>query len=137
SAFFGPSKYGSLPELLPERKLSWGNGLLELGTFMAIILGTVAAAFLSQKLHGKEWVSGFILIALAVIGFFTCLGVTRVPAANPTKKFRANFPAEVWRQLCAMRGDRPLWLAVIGNTYFNFLGALLMLNLYFFGADVL
>ena len=39
SAFFGPSKYGLLPELLPEKKLSWGNGLLELGTFMAIILG--------------------------------------------------------------------------------------------------
>ena len=39
SAIFGPSKYGSLPELLPERKLSWGNGILELGTFMAIILG--------------------------------------------------------------------------------------------------
>src|ERR1041385_5300378 len=49
SAIFGPSKYGSLPELLPEKKLSWGNGILELGTFMAIILGTVAAGWLSQK----------------------------------------------------------------------------------------
>jgi acyl-[acyl-carrier-protein]-phospholipid O-acyltransferase/long-chain-fatty-acid--[acyl-carrier-protein] ligase len=137
SAFFGPSKYGSLPELLPERKLSWGNGLLELGTFMAIILGTVAAAFLSQRLHDQQWVSGFILMTLAVIGFFTCLGITRIPAADPTKKFRANFPAEVWKQLRAMKGDRPLWLAVIGNSYFNFLGTLLMLNLFFFGADVL
>jgi acyl-[acyl-carrier-protein]-phospholipid O-acyltransferase/long-chain-fatty-acid--[acyl-carrier-protein] ligase len=137
SAFFGPSKYGSLPELLPERKLSWGNGLLELGTFMAIILGTVAAAFLSHKLHDQQWISGFILMGLAIIGFFTCLGITRVPAADPMKKFRPNFPAEVWRQLRAMRGDRPLWLAVLGNTYFNFLGALLMLNLFFFGTDVL
>ena len=39
SAIFGPSKYGSLPELLPEKKLSWGNGLLELGTFLGIVLG--------------------------------------------------------------------------------------------------
>src|SRR6185503_3810937 len=116
SAFFGPSKYGSLPELLPERKLSWGNGLLELGTFMAIILGTVAAALMSQHLHGRQWISGFILMGLAIIGFFTCLGVTRVPAADPAKKFRANFPTEVWRQLRAMRGDRPLCLAVLGNT---------------------
>jgi acyl-[acyl-carrier-protein]-phospholipid O-acyltransferase / long-chain-fatty-acid--[acyl-carrier-protein] ligase len=137
SAFFGPSKYGSLPELLPERKLSWGNGLLELGTFMAIILGTVAAAFLSQKLHDKQWISGFILMGLAVVGFFTCLGITRVPAADPAKKFNPNFPGEVWRQLRSMRGDRPLSLAVLGNTYFNFLGALLMLNLFFYGADVL
>jgi acyl-[acyl-carrier-protein]-phospholipid O-acyltransferase / long-chain-fatty-acid--[acyl-carrier-protein] ligase len=137
SAFFGPSKYGSLPELLPERKLSWGNGILELGTFMAIILGTVAAAFLAQHLRGEQWVSGLILIGLAVLGFFACLQITRIPAANPQKKFNANFPAEVWRQLRAMRGDRPLWLAVIGNTYFNFLGALMLLNLFFYGADVL
>src|SRR6185436_13920376 len=83
SAFFGPSKYGSLPELLPERKLSWGNGLLELGTFMAIILGTVMAAVLSQKFHDKQWISGFILMGLAICGFFTCLSITRVPAADP------------------------------------------------------
>jgi acyl-[acyl-carrier-protein]-phospholipid O-acyltransferase / long-chain-fatty-acid--[acyl-carrier-protein] ligase len=137
SAFFGPSKYGSLPELLPERKLSWGNGILELGTFMAIILGTVAAAVLSQKLRGEQWVSGLILIALAVFGFLTCRRITKVPAANPLKQFNPNFPAEVWRQLRVMRGDRPLWLAIIGNTYFNFLGALMLLNLFFYGADVL
>ena len=137
SAFFGPSKYGSLPELLPEKKLSWGNGILELGTFMAIILGTVAAAVLSHKLRGEQWISGLILIALAAFGFMTCLGITKIPAANPQKRFNLNFPAEVWRQLRAMRGDRPLWLAVIGNTYFNFLGALMLLNLFFYGADVL
>lgn len=137
SAFFGPAKYGSLPELLPERKLSWGNGLLELGTFMAIILGTVVAAVLSQKLHDRQWVSGIILIGLAVFGFFACLGITKIPAADPAKKFRVNFPAEVWRQLRAMKGDRPLWLSVLGNTYFNFLGALLLLNLFFYGKNVL
>jgi acyl-[acyl-carrier-protein]-phospholipid O-acyltransferase / long-chain-fatty-acid--[acyl-carrier-protein] ligase len=137
SAFFGPSKYGSLPELLPERKLSWGNGILELGTFVAIILGTAAAAILSQRLDGKQWVSGLILIGLAVVGFCTCLGITRVPAANPAKRFNANFPAEVWRQIRTMRGDRPLWLALIGNTYFQFLGALLLLNVFFYGANVL
>jgi acyl-[acyl-carrier-protein]-phospholipid O-acyltransferase / long-chain-fatty-acid--[acyl-carrier-protein] ligase len=137
SAFFGPSKYGSLPELLPEKKLSWGNGILELGTFMAIILGTFVAAVLSEKLRGEQWISGLILIALAVAGFFACRQITKIPAANPQKKFNPNFPAEVWRQLRAMRGDRPLWLAVIGNTYFNFLGALLLLNIFFYGADVL
>src|SRR6185437_14507627 len=48
-----------------------------------------------------------------------------------------NFVAEVWRQLRAMRGDRPLWLAILGNTYFSFLGSLLLLNLFFYGANVL
>jgi acyl-[acyl-carrier-protein]-phospholipid O-acyltransferase/long-chain-fatty-acid--[acyl-carrier-protein] ligase len=137
SAIFGPSKYGSLPELLPERKLSWGNGILELGTFVAIILGIVAAAAMSEQFRGRQWLSGVILIALAVVGFFACLGITKVPAANPQKKFNPNFPAEIWRQIRAMRGDRPLLLALVGNTYFNFLGMLLLLNLFFYGAETL
>jgi acyl-[acyl-carrier-protein]-phospholipid O-acyltransferase/long-chain-fatty-acid--[acyl-carrier-protein] ligase len=137
SAIFGPSKYGSLPELLPERKLSWGNGILELGTFMAIILGTVAAALMAEHFRGHEWYAGLILVALAVIGFGACLGITKIPAANPQKKFNPNFPAEIWRQIRAMRGDRPLWLALAGNTYFNFLGMLLLLNLFFYGAETL
>ena len=137
SAIFGPSKYGSLPELLPERRLSWGNGILELGTFMAIILGTVAAAQMSEQFHGRQWLSGLILIALAVVGFFSCLGITKIPAADPRKKFEPNFPAVIWRQLRAMRGDRPLWLALVGNTYFNFLGMLMLLNLFFYGSDTL
>ena len=137
SAIFGPSKYGSLPELLPEKKLSWGNGILELGTFMAIILGIVAAAAMSEQFRGRQWLSGVVLIALAVIGFIACLGITKIPAANPAKKFNLNFPAEIWRQVRAMRGDRPLWLALCGNTYFNFLGMLLLLNLFFYGSETL
>jgi len=137
SAIFGPSKYGSLPELLSEKRLSWGNGVLELGTFMAIILGTVAAAQMSQAFHGRQWLSGVILVGLAVIGFFSCLGITKIPAANPRKKFQANFPVEIWRQLRTLRGDRPLWLALAGNTYFNFLGMLLLLNLFFYGSETL
>ena len=137
SAFFGPSKYGSLPELLPERKLSWGNGILELGTFMAIILGTVTAALMAEKFHGRQWISGILLIALAFVGLTTCLGITRIPAADPAKKFHPNFLRQILSQLRAIRGDRPLVLALLGNTYFNFLGALLLLNLFFYGANVL
>ncbi len=137
SAFFGPSKYGSLPELLPEKRLSWGNGLLELGTFMAIILGTVAAGVMAKYFHDHQSWSGLILMALAVVGLMTSLGITRVPAANPAKKFQANFPAELFRQLQSIRKDRPLTLAFAGNMYFTFLGTLLMLNLFFYGDGVL
>jgi len=137
SSFFGPSKYGLLPELLPEKKLSWGNGLLELGTFMAIILGTVAAARMSKHFHGQPAWSGIILIALAVIGFSTCLGITRVPAADPGRKFHANFLSDLYAQLRLVRRDRPLTLAFLGNSYFFFLGQLLQLNVFFYGAEIL
>jgi len=137
SAFFGPSKYGSLPELLPEKRLSWGNGILELGTFTAIILGTFAAALLSEQFGDHQSWSGLILIALAFIGLAISLGITRVPAADPEKKFHLNFVGDLLGRLRAMRGDRPLILALVGNTYFNFLGALLLLNLFFYGAGAL
>jgi acyl-[acyl-carrier-protein]-phospholipid O-acyltransferase/long-chain-fatty-acid--[acyl-carrier-protein] ligase len=137
SAIFGPSKYGLLPELLPERKLSWGNGLLELGTFMAIILGTVAAALMAEKFTGHQERSGMVLLALALVGMATSLGITRVPAADPAKKLRLNPLGDLIGRLRGMRGDRPLILAVIGNTYFNFLGQLLLLNLFFYGFEVL
>jgi acyl-[acyl-carrier-protein]-phospholipid O-acyltransferase/long-chain-fatty-acid--[acyl-carrier-protein] ligase len=137
SAFFGPSKYGLLPELLPEKKLSWGNGLLEFGTFTAIILGTVAAAFMAGHFRGHYIWAAAILVALAFFGLATSLGITRVPAADPVKKFRANFVRELFGAMRSWRGDRPLLLAVVGNTYFNFLGALLLLNLFFYGTDVL
>jgi acyl-[acyl-carrier-protein]-phospholipid O-acyltransferase/long-chain-fatty-acid--[acyl-carrier-protein] ligase len=137
SAFFGPSKYGLMPELLPEKRLSWGNGILELGTFSAVILGTVAGALLAEHLRGRHFWSGVILVTLAGIGLATSLGITRVPPANPQKKFQPNFLSELFHQFGHIRRDRPLFLAVIGNTYFNFLGALLILNIFFYGLDVL
>jgi acyl-[acyl-carrier-protein]-phospholipid O-acyltransferase/long-chain-fatty-acid--[acyl-carrier-protein] ligase len=137
SAFFGPSKYSSLPELLPEKELSWGNGILELGTFMAIILGTVLAGLLAQKLGREQVWSGVILSALAVAGLAACLGITKVPAAAPNKKLRLNFVADLRDRLVPIWNDRPLVLAFAGNIYFSFLGSLLLLNLFFYGYDVL
>src|SRR5215831_13880606 len=63
AALFGPSKYGLLPELLPEKWLSWGNGVMELGTFIAIISGAMAAAWFSQVFEGREPRAGVILMA--------------------------------------------------------------------------
>src|ERR1035441_10240005 len=112
SAIFGPSKYGLLPELLPERKLSWGNGVLELGTFLAIIGGTVAGGWLCKTFSTQpEW-SGVILIALAVVGLTTSFGITKIPAADPARKFRANFIADLWQQIQLIRRDRSLFLEI-------------------------
>jgi acyl-[acyl-carrier-protein]-phospholipid O-acyltransferase / long-chain-fatty-acid--[acyl-carrier-protein] ligase len=137
SAFFGPSKYGLLPELLPEKKLSWGNGVLELGTFLAIILGTVAGGWLCSTFTNQQAWSGALLIALAVFGLVASLGITRVPPADPAKKFRANFPAELWTQVKLARKDRVLWLAVLGNTYFFAIAALIQLLIVIYASDVL
>src|SRR5580700_4226392 len=137
AALFGPSKYGLLPELLPEPRLSWGNGVLELGTFLAIIAGGVAGAFLADFFQAHQEWSGLIFLGLSVVGLIFSFGITKVPAADPTKKFRANPIGDLWVQGSLIRKDRVLWLAVLGNTYFWFLGALLTANIVFYGSDVL
>jgi acyl-[acyl-carrier-protein]-phospholipid O-acyltransferase/long-chain-fatty-acid--[acyl-carrier-protein] ligase len=137
SAIFSPSKYGLLPELLPEKKLSWGNGVLELGTFLAIVGGTVAGGWLCHAFSGKPAWSGVILIALAVLGLGTSLGITRVPAADPARKFRANFVADLWQQIRIIRRDRALWLALLGNTYFFAIAALIRLLILVYTTDTL
>jgi acyl-[acyl-carrier-protein]-phospholipid O-acyltransferase / long-chain-fatty-acid--[acyl-carrier-protein] ligase len=137
AALFGPSKYGLLPELLPEKRLSWGNGVIELGTFLAIIGGTVAGAAMAERFSGHESYAGGILVALAFVGLVSSLGIDRVPPAAPTKRFRINFLGDLWTQIGLMRRDRALFLAVLGNTYFWFLGSLLFETILVYGHDVL
>jgi acyl-[acyl-carrier-protein]-phospholipid O-acyltransferase / long-chain-fatty-acid--[acyl-carrier-protein] ligase len=137
AALFGPSKYGLLPELLPEKSLSWGNGVIELGTFLAIILGTVAGAWMGEHFVTHEVYAGYVLLGLAVVGFATSLAIDDVPAAAPDKIFRLNIVGDLWVQIKKMRRDRPLFLAVLGNTYFWFLGSLLFSTIVVYGPDVL
>ncbi|MHB8539374.1 MAG: MFS transporter [Candidatus Acidiferrales bacterium] len=137
AALFGPSKYGLLPELLPEAKLSWGNGILELGTFLAILIGTIAGGLLAQLFHAREFWNGLLLVALAIAGLACSNGISRVPAANPARKFHWNPAAELWDEIVLIRRDRLLWAAVLGNIYFWFLGSLVLINIVLYGADVL
>jgi len=138
AALFSPSKYGLLPEVLPEKKLSWGNGVLALGTFLAIISGTVAGALLADAFGPvRQSISGLILVGLGVFGLGASLGIARVPAADPSRTLRFNPFLDLFYQIGRMRRDRALFLAVMGNTYFWFLGALLFSTVLIYGADVL
>src|SRR5882724_2081489 len=137
SAIFGPSKYGLLPELLSEKRLSWGNGILELGTFLAIISGIAAGALLYKQFEGRQDWAGIVLIVFAFVGLGFSLGITRVPAADPRRAFRANFLRDLWQQIQLMREDRVLWLACLGNMYFWFIAQLLQQGVVDYGENVL
>src|SRR5580692_2644905 len=137
AAFFGPAKYGLLPELLPDELLSWGNGILELTTFIAIIAGAVAGPLLAQRFHGRELYAGLIFAACTLVGLTASFTISRVPAADPSRKFRFNIFGDLLKQVRIVRPDRTLHLAVVGNTYFWFLGALLQFVIVFYGREVL
>src|SRR5260370_40835379 len=74
AAFFGPSKYCLLPELLPDKMLSWGNGILELTTFLAIIAGAVIGPSLAQTCHGREPLAELMFGACHPFGWMRTLG---------------------------------------------------------------
>jgi acyl-[acyl-carrier-protein]-phospholipid O-acyltransferase/long-chain-fatty-acid--[acyl-carrier-protein] ligase len=137
SAIFGPAKYGMLPELLPDKKISWGNGIFGLGTFGAIVAGSIVAGYLSDYSHKNQTTTGFLLMGLAVLGLCLSTGVIRLPAANPKKEFRLNIIGEFGTHFKEIRKDRVLFLGVIGNAYLWLLGALLQPVITFYGSDVL
>jgi acyl-[acyl-carrier-protein]-phospholipid O-acyltransferase / long-chain-fatty-acid--[acyl-carrier-protein] ligase len=136
-AIFGPSKYGLLPELLPTSKLSWGNGVIELWTLLAAIGGILAGGSLAHRYRGEQQWSGFFLMALSLIGLLTSLGISRLPAADGARRYEWNWAKQFFEEVRRMRQDAVLWVAVIANTFFWFLGAILLLNIVLYATDIL
>ncbi|MCI0458639.1 MAG: MFS transporter, partial [Gemmataceae bacterium] len=114
-AVFSPAMYGSLPEILPHERLSSGNGLISMGTFLAIIAGTGAGGLLLDVTRGGlAWFAGFLLLLLAVAGFLGARSLPPVPAARAQGSL-GNTLQEAWQTI---RGDRVLWLTVLGTTFY-------------------
>jgi len=136
SAFFGPSKYGLLPELLPETRLSWATPA-RTGHVSGHYFRHHGRRLAFESFHGAHGQAGMILVGLAVAGTLTSLTITRVPAADPGKKFRLNFFADLSEQLSLIRRDRVLSLSVLGTPTF-FLAALIQqYAIYAYGKDLL
>ncbi|HXN05734.1 MAG TPA: MFS transporter, partial [Nitrospiria bacterium] len=91
SSFFSPAKYGILPEMLPDRELSRANGLLEMTTFMAIILGTSVGALLFAAFKPHPEQMGLVLLFVAVFGTMMSFGIAKVPSPATRERIRV-FP---------------------------------------------
>lgn len=127
SAFFSPSKYGIVPELLPEHRLSWGNGILAMTTFVAIIAGQVIAGLLWEAVEAETMtiaIASCSLVLFSVLGLLTSFGVTRVPAAAPGRRIPVNPWAGMGKYFGVLYRDPLLWLTLIGGSYFWFVGAM-------------
>jgi acyl-[acyl-carrier-protein]-phospholipid O-acyltransferase/long-chain-fatty-acid--[acyl-carrier-protein] ligase len=137
SAFFSPAKYGIVPELLGDKDLSRANGLLEMSTFVAIILGFSIGGFLFDAWEDRLWLVGVILVGVAAAGTIASLGIPRVAAAGTSASFSWNPWSEIRAGITRLRRDRTLWLTVVGMSYFWFLGALMQLVIVRLGTDVM
>ena len=127
--FFSPAKYGILPEILPEADLSRANALLELTTFVAIVIGGGFGTLLFEHWKHEQWKMSAFLIALAVIGSLISLGIPKVKPSPSTEPFHWNPFAEIVHGFGILRKDRAMALTVAGISFFWFFGGLIQLNL--------
>ncbi|MBC8008120.1 MAG: MFS transporter [Prolixibacteraceae bacterium] len=125
STFFGPVKYAILPQALTPAELIGGNGLVEMGTFVAILAGTLIAGVLVALDHGVGWVAALILI-VSVLGFLASLAIPRAPAVAPSLAFDWNPFRETWSNLKFARGNRAVFLSLLGISWFWFYGAMFL-----------
>lgn len=129
SALFSPSKYGLLPEVLEDRFLSYGNGLVNLTTFTAMAGGAAVGILLAAQVDSPTGPAGLIFVSLAVAGAVAAAFVPRSPAAQPDLSVDFN-PLRRHRQDWAfLREDPSLPMAVLGVAVFYFLAAIFQLSL--------
>ena len=137
STLFSPAKYGILPEIVGDKDLSRANALIQMSTNLAIIVGTWAGGELIVLWRDRAWLIGCLLCVLAVIGFAASFGIARVPDPRSRSALALNPWSEIFEGLRHLKSDKPLWLTVLGISYFWMLGALLQLDIILFGRDVL
>ena len=135
--FFSPAKYGILPEMIPEANLSRANGLLELTTFVAIVIGTSAGTFLYERWQLQPARMGLTLLGIAVAGSLASLHIRHVPSAGSREHFHWNPFREIAAGTRAILRDSSLALSVLGISWFWFIGALFQLALLLLGKEVL
>ena len=127
ASVFAPAKYGLLPQVLARSELIGGNALVETGTFVAILLGTLGAAVLAIRTDARLW--SLMLAVLAIVGAGVSLLIPRLPAASPQLAIDWNLYRASRDNLRAALASRPVFLAVLGVSWFWFYGALLLAQL--------
>jgi 1-acyl-sn-glycerol-3-phosphate acyltransferase len=137
STVFGPVKYSYLPQHLSKAELVGGNGMVEMGTFVAILIGTiVGGAGAGFAEHGAV-VLACACIAIALIGRAVSAFVPATPAPQPGLRINWNPVSETWRNLLLARENRTVFLSLLGISWLWFVGATFLASFFNFAKDVL
>jgi MFS family permease len=137
STLFGPVKYAILPQHLSDEELVGGNGLVEAGTFVAILLGTIAGGLVvAVKPDGARF-AGALVVAIAVAGWLVSRRIPYTPAVAPQLVINWNPFTETWRNLVIARENSVVWRSMLGISWFWFYGAIYLAQLPAFTQRVL
>lgn len=122
SAFFGPVKFSLLPQHLTKRELVGGNGLIEMGTFLAILGGTITAGLLFEFEKALIIIAAAVVV-FAVLGYLASRSIPNAPANNPTLKLNLNPYTSIKQTISQIKQERALLLSILAISWFWFLGA--------------
>ncbi|GAB4138760.1 MAG: MFS transporter [Planctomycetaceae bacterium] len=133
SAFFGPAKYGILPELFREDDLPAVNGVVQMTTFLAIIFGMALAGFTKTWFADQLWVISLFCIGIAILGTLTSLLVRKTAIAHPGLEFRASSLLITRETRRMLWNDRPLLKVLLVSSLFWFVGGVVQPTVNAFG----
>jgi acyl-[acyl-carrier-protein]-phospholipid O-acyltransferase/long-chain-fatty-acid--[acyl-carrier-protein] ligase len=134
SAFFGPPKYGGLPELVRPADLTTATGLTQMTTFLAIIFGVALAGLLADLLVGRYYLAGLVTVSIAVLGTLVSLGIARNPPADPQRQITARSFTSILRTLTDIfRHDGLMMRVMIIYSWFWFVGGVALTTINAFG----
>jgi len=137
STLFGPVKYAILPQHLKPEELVGGNGLVEMGTFVAILLGTIAGGLVVAIPGHGPVAAGVVAIAIALAGYAVSRGIPFTPAVAPDLRINWNPFTETWKNIRFAQGNRVVWLSMLGISWFWYYGAIFLAQFPGFSKDVL
>ncbi len=135
STFFGPAKYGYLPSVLQERELIGGNALLEAGTFLAILIGTLLAGIMAVE-GALNVLIGWLML-LAIAGIISSRAIPSVAAADPQLQVEWNPARSTWALLRYARGNPTVFHSLVGISWFWALGSVVLSMLPAYTKEVL
>ncbi|MBU2712671.1 MFS transporter [Zooshikella harenae] len=121
SSFFGPVKYAIIPQHLQETELVAGNAWVELGTFVAILLGTILGGLLTELPSSTTWIS-YCIIGFATFGYLSSRQIPHAPSSAPNLHLNWNPITQTFRTLRYARETRAVYLSILAISWFWFLG---------------
>ena len=137
STLFGPVKFAYLPQVLSERELTGGNGMVEMGTFVAILLGNVAGGLLVALPGVGHGAVALACLALALVGRVLAQYIPGAPATDPGLRVNWNPFTETWRNLRLAHGNPVVFRSLLGISWMWFFGAVFLSQFPSFAKEVL
>ena len=126
STVFGPAKYAYLPQVLTDAELTGGTGMVEMGTFVAILLGQMAGGLLVAIPEMGQRYVGITCVGLAILGRITAGAIQHLPATDPKLRINWNPLTETWRNLQRARTNRDVFHSLLGISWMWFFGAVFL-----------